>query len=80
MLLTGASEGIGRALALRLAPERPRLALVARNAERLQSVAAECEALGAEAMYLVANVANRSDCQSVVERTLERFGGLDVLV
>jgi short-subunit dehydrogenase len=80
VLLTGASEGIGRALALRLAPERPRLALVARNAERLQSVAAECEALGAEAMYLVANVANRSDCQSVVERTLERFGGLDVLV
>lgn len=80
ILLTGASEGIGRALALQLAAERARLALVARNAERLEQVAADCRARGAEVFALNADVSRQEDCQALVARTVERFGGLDVLV
>ncbi|HYM29347.1 MAG TPA: SDR family NAD(P)-dependent oxidoreductase, partial [Steroidobacteraceae bacterium] len=80
ILITGASEGIGRALALALAPQRPRLALVARSATRLESAARECTALGAEAVALPADLARPGDCARVVQLATERFGGLDVLV
>ena len=50
VVLTGASEGIGRALALELARGRTRLVLSARNAQRLASLADECRALGASGL------------------------------
>jgi len=80
VLITGASEGIGRALALALAPERARLALVARNAARLEEAARECAAAGAEVLTLAADVSRQEDCTRAVTQTLERFGALDVLV
>ena len=66
ILITGASEGIGRALALSLARERPRLALAARNAGRLESVAAECRALGAEAASMPTDVTDRAACEALL--------------
>ena len=52
VLITGASEGIGRALALALCADRPRLALNARNETRLGEAARECAARGAEVLAL----------------------------
>jgi short-subunit dehydrogenase len=80
VLITGASEGIGRALALELARDRPRLTLVARNRERLESLAAECRQLGAEAGTVCADLANEPDCARAVREALARFGSLDILV
>jgi short-subunit dehydrogenase len=80
ILISGASEGIGRALALALAPERPRLALNARSAARLEELVRECAALGAEALALPGDVARPEDCAHVVRLAAERWGGLDVLV
>lgn len=80
VLVTGASEGIGRALALELAPDGPRLTLVARNAERLASVAEECRRAGAQVLTVVADLANREDCERCVAEALAAWGGLDVLV
>ncbi len=80
ILITGASEGIGRALALSLARERPRLALAARNAGRLESVAAECRALGAEAASMPTDVTDRAACEALIAATVARFGALDVFV
>lgn len=80
VLITGASEGIGRALALELAPQRPRLVLAARNRARLEQVRAQCEARGAEVLVAPADVAIRADCHRLVEQAVARFGRLDVLV
>ena len=80
LLITGASEGIGRALALALAADGARLALNARSAARLEETARDCAALGAEVVALPGDVAQRPDCQRLVAETLARFGRLDVLV
>ena len=80
VVLTGASSGIGRALALALAPQRPRLVLAARDAERLADVADECRALGAEAMAVPTDVTDPAAVAFLVETAASRFGGIDVLV
>jgi short-subunit dehydrogenase len=80
IVVTGASSGIGRALCLALAPQRPRLVLAARDAARLEEVAAACRAAGAETLVVPTDVTSEDECRRLVERTVERFGGLDVLV
>jgi short-subunit dehydrogenase len=80
VLITGASEGIGRALALALASERPRLALNARDAARLAESAHACAALGAQVLELPGDVSRQEECAALVARTLSHFGALDVLV
>ena len=80
IIITGASEGIGRALASALAPQRPKLVLAARNRERLDSSAAECTTLGAQAHVVPTDVTDPAACQALVDATVARFGGIDVLV
>jgi short-subunit dehydrogenase len=80
VLITGASEGIGRALAVALAAERPRLVLVARNAARLEEAAGACAARGAEVLAVPADVSRPEDCRRLVAAARERFGKLDALV
>jgi short-subunit dehydrogenase len=80
VVVTGASEGIGRAFCLALAPQRPRLVLSARNVERLQSLAAECRALGAEARVVPADVTDEASCRALIDAAVTDFGGVDVLV
>ncbi len=80
IILTGASEGIGRALALALAAGGARLALAARDRQRLESLAQECRARGGEARALPTDVTNTQDCEWLVDETVKAFGGIDVLV
>ena len=80
IVITGASEGIGRALCLELAPQRPKLALAARNRERLESIAAECRALGAEVRVQPTDVTDLDACRVLIDGTVSAFGGIDVLV
>ena len=75
-LVTGASSGIGRALALTLAREGAQLALVGRSAERLAETAA---GLGGEALVLPADLTQPAEVEGVVAATLQRFGRIDIL-
>ena len=80
VLLTGASEGIGRALALELARQRLSLVLAARNGERLEEVRRECEARGSAALSVPTDLLDPHQRQSLMDATLARFGRLDVLI
>ena len=80
IIITGASEGIGRALARALAPQRPRLALAARDRARLASLASECRDLGAEVRVQPTDVTDSAACRALVEDTAMEFGAIDVLV
>ncbi len=79
-LVTGASSGIGRLLALRLAREGARVGLVARRARELEQAAEEIRAGGGDARVLACDVANREQVDACVASTLEHFGGIDILV
>jgi short-subunit dehydrogenase len=80
VLVTGASQGIGRALCLELAAQRPRLVLAAREVAALELVAAECRVRGAEALVVPTDVTDAAACQELVARAVARFSALDVLV
>jgi short-subunit dehydrogenase len=80
IILTGASEGIGRALALALAARRARLVLAARDASRLESLARECRAAGGEAFAVPTDVANAQDCEWLVGESMKALGGIDIVI
>ncbi|QIN77547.1 SDR family NAD(P)-dependent oxidoreductase [Rubrobacter marinus] len=79
-LITGASRGLGRALALAYAKEGAKLAMAARSEGSLGPVAEEAEATGAEVLAVTADVASEADVARLVEAAVERFGKIDVLV
>jgi 2-deoxy-D-gluconate 3-dehydrogenase len=79
-LVTGASRGIGRALALGLAAAGADVALSARDVEALESVAKEAQALGRKAIVLPADVTDPDACHQLVADAVAGLGQLDVLV
>ncbi len=79
-LVTGASSGIGRTLALRLAREGARVALVARRAEELEKLAAEIRSGGSEAVVLPCDVSSAAEVAATAARAREVWGGIDMLV
>jgi short-subunit dehydrogenase len=80
ILVTGASRGIGRRAAERLAKLGARLALTARSTEDLAKVVAECKAAGAEAEAVPGDLTKPDDRARIVADAAARFGGLDVLI
>ncbi len=76
MLLTGASSGIGAALARELAGRGARLALVARNAEQLHAVAADCPG----SLVISADITQLERAPDLIAQTVDHFGRLDVLI
>ncbi len=79
-LITGASSGIGRACAIKFASEGARVALVARNADRLNEVVSAIKAQGGTAHAISADVTKESDIERVVRETIAAFGAIDVVV
>lgn len=79
-LVTGAGQGIGRSIALRLARDGVDLALVDINVEKLQAVAAEIRNLGRRATTYVADVSKRDEIYAAVEHAANELGSLDIMV
>jgi short-subunit dehydrogenase len=80
IVVTGASQGIGKAVSLALAARRARLTLVARDAAALEQVAAACRERGGEAVVAPADVSRPNDCARLVGRALAEWGAIDALV
>jgi len=79
-IVTGASQGIGRATAIRLARDFSALILVARDRAHLDETAAAVKAAGAQALVLDSNLGQPSMAQVVVDRTVAAFGRIDALL
>jgi short-subunit dehydrogenase len=80
VVLTGASEGIGREMALQLAAQGAWLALAARDGAKLEAVAAECRARGGRAVAVPTDVADRAQCIRLIDRAVQEYGRIDTLV
>jgi short-subunit dehydrogenase len=78
--ITGASAGIGRATAVRLARDGASLAICARRTDRLDEAAGEIRAAGGEALAVAADVTRAEEMERFVAAAVERFGRLDVMI
>jgi len=79
-LVTGAGQGLGRAIALVLAQRGANLVINGRTLSKLESVAGEIEATGAKVVFRVGDVARREDADAIAAAALDAFGRIDILV
>jgi 3-oxoacyl-[acyl-carrier protein] reductase len=79
-VVTGASQGIGRATALRLAKDFSALVLAARNGEALKEVAAEVKSSGADPLTFALDLSMGEAAETLIKGTLDRFGRIDALL
>jgi NAD(P)-dependent dehydrogenase (short-subunit alcohol dehydrogenase family) len=80
IVLTGASEGIGRGLAIALAAQGANLTLAARNREALEETARRCELAGGKALVVPTDVGDAEATRALIDAAVARFGGIDMLV
>ena len=79
-VVTGGTQGIGRATAVRLAAEGARVVVCARGQALLDATAAEIRAAGGTVHTVAADVSKPQDCARIVDETIATFGGIDILV
>jgi NAD(P)-dependent dehydrogenase (short-subunit alcohol dehydrogenase family) len=80
IIVTGASGGIGRSLALKLAQQGANLVLAARQQTALENVADTCTKVGGKAIAVPTDVTCPKDCHHLVETAIAAFGQLDILI
>ncbi|MBL8380801.1 MAG: SDR family oxidoreductase [Burkholderiales bacterium] len=79
-IVTGGSQGIGRATAATLAAEGASVVIAARGRERLEEVAGAIRAAGGKVAHVVADVSQAADCERIVAAAVREFGRLDILI
>ncbi len=80
VIITGASSGIGKALAYKFSAEGSKVVLGARNHENLKKVAQVISSKGGDAVYCVTDVSKENDCKNLVLTAVEKYGKIDVLI
>ena len=80
VVVSGASSGIGKEMALQLAEQGAILSLAARSIEGLERAAAQCRKSGAEVLCVQTDVAQEGQCENLIARTVERYGRIDTLI
>jgi dehydrogenase/reductase SDR family member 7B len=80
VIITGASSGIGKALAFECAQRGAKLVIAARNEQKLAGIASAITAHGTEVLTVKTDVAVEAECRELIERAVSRFGRIDVLI
>ncbi len=80
IVITGASSGIGKALAFEFGTKGAIVVLAARNLAKLQEIVSDLNKRGFQALAVQTDVTIESDCRELVEKTLEKYGRIDVLI
>ncbi|MBW4427786.1 MAG: amino acid adenylation domain-containing protein [Nostoc desertorum CM1-VF14] len=79
-IVTGGSRGIGRAIALKLAEQGARVAIVSRSAKQLEETTALIEQIGGETIAIPTDISDLDQVKQMVEQVVKQFGGVDILV
>ena len=80
VIVTGASAGIGRSLAMILASQGAKVIIAARRADRLEEIAEQCRPGGSDVLVVPTDVSNEAQCRRLIEKTIAAYGGLDMLI
>jgi len=80
IIITGASAGIGKELALQLAKQGAYLSLAARDVNRLTEIVMQCKALGAKVISIQTDVTKKEQCKNLIDKTIEEYGKIDTLI
>jgi short-subunit dehydrogenase len=80
VIITGASSGIGKALAYEFGGKGSKVVLAARNLKNLNEIVSDLQQLGIEALAIRTDVTVEQDCRILVEKTVEKFGRVDILI
>jgi NAD(P)-dependent dehydrogenase (short-subunit alcohol dehydrogenase family) len=80
VIVTGASSGVGHAVALQLAGQGAKVVLAARDGARLESVALACRERGGEGLAVPTDVSREVECRALIDRAVGAYGRIDVLV
>ncbi len=79
-IITGASSGIGKALAFSCAQKGAKLVISARNDQKLKEIATELTSFGVDVLPVKTDVSIESDCRDLIEKAIAKFGRIDVLI
>ena len=79
-IITGGGRGIGKGIALALAREKCNIVVTSRNQEEVTSVIKEAEGMGSAGLGLPCDLSIEGNIQELVEKTVERFGTVDILI
>jgi short-subunit dehydrogenase len=80
VIVTGASAGIGKSLALMLASQCAKVVIAARRAERLEQIAEQCRMFCGEVTVVPTDVSDEAQCKALIEKTIAAYGRLDMLI
>ncbi len=80
VIVTGASAGIGKSLTYLLASQCAKVVIAARRAERLEQIADRCRTFCGEVLVVPTDVSNEAQCKALIEKTIARYGRLDMLI
>ena len=80
IVITGASSGIGKALAFALAKNENKLVIAARNTEKLNTICDEIKGNKISVLSVVTDISNEEDCKNLIEQCIKEFGRIDVLI